>query len=169
MIALVAALAVVVVLGVGFRKAGAALVWYDEAASILLAWLTYYGAALVALTRGHIGVPVLVERLRGDRLEPLRGNRHRGQGARADAPGSEHRADPAHHALPAQRGEAPQHLAGVAAEIARDLRERRLADGKAALVLVEEAPVQRVEDRKVRIRGARHGGGWGTDSRGRQR
>ena len=65
MIVLVAALAVVVVLGVGFRKAGAALVWYDEAASILLAWLTYYGAALVALARGHIGVPVLVERLRG--------------------------------------------------------------------------------------------------------
>ncbi len=65
MIVLVAALALVVVLGVGFRKAGAALVWYDEAASILLAWLTYYGAALVALTRGHIGVPVLVERLRG--------------------------------------------------------------------------------------------------------
>ena len=64
-IVLVVALAVVVVLGVGFRKAGAALVWYDEAASILLAWLTYYGAALVALTRGHIGVPVLIERLRG--------------------------------------------------------------------------------------------------------
>ena len=62
---LVTALAAVVVLGVVFRKAGAALVWYDEAASILLAWLTYYGAALVALTRGHIGVPVLVERLHG--------------------------------------------------------------------------------------------------------
>lgn len=65
MVVLVAALAAVVVLGVAFRKAGAALVWYDEAASILLAWLTYYGAALVALKRGHIGVPVLVERLRG--------------------------------------------------------------------------------------------------------
>lgn len=63
--ALVAALAVVVVLGVGFRQAGNALVWYDEVAAILLAWLTYYGAALVALTRGHIGVPMLVERLRG--------------------------------------------------------------------------------------------------------
>ncbi len=62
---LVAALAVVVVLGVGFRQAGSALVWYDEVAAILLAWLTYYGAALVALTRGHIGVPMLVERLRG--------------------------------------------------------------------------------------------------------
>ena len=64
-VVLVTALAAVVVLGVVFRKAGAALVWYDEAASILLAWLTYYGAALVALTRGHIGVPVLVERLHG--------------------------------------------------------------------------------------------------------
>lgn len=64
-IVLVVALAAVVVLGVAFRKAGAALVWYDEAASILLAWLTYYGAALVALKRGHIGVPILVEQLRG--------------------------------------------------------------------------------------------------------
>ena len=63
--ALVAALALVVMLGVGFRQAGNALVWYDEVAAILLAWLTYYGAALVALTRGHIGVPMLVERLRG--------------------------------------------------------------------------------------------------------
>ena len=64
-VAVVAALAVVVVVGVAFRKAGAALVWYDEVAAILLAWLTYYGAALVALRRGHIGVPVLVERLQG--------------------------------------------------------------------------------------------------------
>lgn len=63
--AVVAALALVVVVGVAFRKAGAALVWYDEVAAILLAWLTYYGAALVALRRGHIGVPVLVERLSG--------------------------------------------------------------------------------------------------------
>lgn len=56
-------LAMVVVVGVGFRKFGAALVWYDEVASILLAWLTYYGAALAALKRSHIGVPTLVERL----------------------------------------------------------------------------------------------------------
>lgn len=61
---LVAALAVVVVMGVGFRKFGAALVWYDEVASILLAWLTYYGAALAALKRAHIGFPNLVRRLR---------------------------------------------------------------------------------------------------------
>ncbi len=63
--AVVAALAIVVVVGVAFRKAGSALVWYDEVAAILLAWLTYYGAALVALHRGHIGVPALVEHLRG--------------------------------------------------------------------------------------------------------
>lgn len=60
---LVGALAVVVVMGVGFRKFGAALVWYDEVASILLAWLTYYGAALAALKRAHIGFPNLVRRL----------------------------------------------------------------------------------------------------------
>lgn len=60
-----ATLAVVVVVGVGFRKAGASLVWYDEVASILLAWLTYYGAALAALHRAHIGMPTVVDRMRG--------------------------------------------------------------------------------------------------------
>ena len=64
-LSLVAALAVIVVLGVGFRKAGASLVWYDEVASILMAWLTYYGAALAALHRAHIGMPTLVDRLSG--------------------------------------------------------------------------------------------------------
>ena len=39
-LALMTSLAVVVLLGVIFRKAGASLVWYDEVASILLAWLT---------------------------------------------------------------------------------------------------------------------------------
>jgi TRAP-type C4-dicarboxylate transport system permease small subunit len=66
---LMGALATVVVVGVGFRKAGMSLVWYDEVASILLAWLTYYGAALAALRRAHIGVPTLVDRLpRGARV-----------------------------------------------------------------------------------------------------
>lgn len=59
-IALMAALAVVVLLGITFRFGGAALVWYDEVASILLAWLTYYGAALAALNRAHIGVPEII-------------------------------------------------------------------------------------------------------------
>lgn len=66
---LMAALAIVVVLGVGYRKFGAALVWYDEIASILLAWITYYGAALAALKGAHIGVDSIVEMLpRGLRL-----------------------------------------------------------------------------------------------------
>lgn len=65
LLTLITALALVVVLGVVFRKAGASLVWYDEVASILLAWLTYYGAALAALHRAHIGMPTLVERLTG--------------------------------------------------------------------------------------------------------
>lgn len=56
-VTLMASLAVLVILGVGFRKAGAALVWYDEVAAILLAWLTYYGSALAALHRAHIGFP----------------------------------------------------------------------------------------------------------------
>jgi len=46
-----------VLLGVTFRTLGLSLVWYDEVASILLAWLTYYGSALAALKRAHIGFP----------------------------------------------------------------------------------------------------------------
>jgi TRAP-type C4-dicarboxylate transport system permease small subunit len=60
---LVAALVLVVVAGVVFRKLGASLVWYDEVASILLVWLTYYGSCLVALDRAHIGFPNLVRSL----------------------------------------------------------------------------------------------------------
>ena len=39
------ALAVTVLLGVTFRFAGSALVWYDEVAAVQLAWITYYGSA----------------------------------------------------------------------------------------------------------------------------
>lgn len=60
---LLIAMVVVVVMGVGFRKFGDSLVWYDEIASILLAWLTYYGAALAALKRAHIGFSGLVDAL----------------------------------------------------------------------------------------------------------
>lgn len=60
-IALMASLALVVVAGFLFRKFGAPLVWYDELAPILLAWLTYYGSGLAALRRVHIGFPRLVE------------------------------------------------------------------------------------------------------------
>ena len=54
-IGLMVGLTVVVVVAVIYRKMGASLSWYDEIASILLAWITYYGAALAALKRSHIG------------------------------------------------------------------------------------------------------------------
>ena len=57
---LIISLAVVVVLGVIYRWFGASLSWYDEIASVQLAWLTYYGASLAALKRAHIGVPGLI-------------------------------------------------------------------------------------------------------------
>ncbi len=61
---LMTALALEVVVGVVFRSIGESLVWYDEVASILLAWLTYYGAALAAHKRVHIGFSGLVDSLR---------------------------------------------------------------------------------------------------------
>jgi TRAP-type C4-dicarboxylate transport system permease small subunit len=62
---------VVVVLGVTFRYMGNSLVWYDELASILLAWLTYFGAALAALQRSHIGFPGLMKSLSTNWRLPL--------------------------------------------------------------------------------------------------
>lgn len=59
-----AALAVVILYAVACRKLGVSLVWYDEVASIQLAWLTYYGAALAALHRAHIGFPGLVNSMK---------------------------------------------------------------------------------------------------------
>ena len=50
-----------VTLGVVFRAIGASLIWYDEIASVLLAWLTFYGAALGSVKRAHIGCPELVQ------------------------------------------------------------------------------------------------------------
>lgn len=54
---LMIALALVVIAAVAYRWAGASLVWYDEVAAIMLAWLTYYGAALAAVRRAHLGFP----------------------------------------------------------------------------------------------------------------
>jgi len=62
-ILLMAALAVEVTVGVIFRSIGHSLVWYDEIASILLAWLTFYGSALAAAKRAHIGCPEVVAML----------------------------------------------------------------------------------------------------------
>lgn len=55
LICLMVALTVIVVVAVIYRKMDASLVWYDEVASIVLSWITYYGAALAALKRKHIG------------------------------------------------------------------------------------------------------------------
>ena len=68
---LIISLAVVVVLGVVYRWAGEALSWYDEVASVQLAWLTYYGAALAALKRAHIGVPGFIAWVRPALRVPL--------------------------------------------------------------------------------------------------
>lgn len=64
-IVLMAALALEVTVGVLYRSFGASLVWYDEVASILLAWLTFYGSALAAAKRAHIGCPEVVALLPG--------------------------------------------------------------------------------------------------------
>ena len=57
---LMTVLAAEVTIGVVFRSIGKSLVWYDEIASILLAWLTFYGSALAAAKRAHIGCPEVV-------------------------------------------------------------------------------------------------------------
>jgi TRAP-type C4-dicarboxylate transport system permease small subunit len=60
LIALMVALTVIVIVAVVYRKSGASLSWYDEIASVMLAWITYYGAALAALRRRHIGLDSLL-------------------------------------------------------------------------------------------------------------
>jgi TRAP-type C4-dicarboxylate transport system permease small subunit len=62
-IALMVALSIEVTVGVLFRTIGLSLAWYDEVASVMLAWLTFYGSALAALKRAHIGFPGLVNSL----------------------------------------------------------------------------------------------------------
>lgn len=62
-IGLLLGLAVLVVAAVAYRKAGASIIWYDEVASVLLAWLTFLGAALAVLRHAHLGFPGLVFRM----------------------------------------------------------------------------------------------------------
>ena len=61
MFVMMIALSVTVVVGVVYRWSGNALVWYDEVASVQLAWLTYYGSAYAALKGAHIGVPSILK------------------------------------------------------------------------------------------------------------
>jgi TRAP-type C4-dicarboxylate transport system permease small subunit len=68
-IVLMVALAAEVTAGVVFRYTGHSLVWYDEVATILLAWVTFYGSALAVLKHAHMGVPEVVAMLpRGPRV-----------------------------------------------------------------------------------------------------
>ena len=62
-VVLMAAIAIEVTIGVVYRAIGQSLSWYDEVAVILLAWLTFYGSALAALKRAHIGFPGIVNSL----------------------------------------------------------------------------------------------------------
>lgn len=55
LIALMVGITAIVIIAVIYRKLDASLSWYDEVASIALSWITYYGAALAALKRKHIG------------------------------------------------------------------------------------------------------------------
>ena len=60
---LLALLTALVTVAATIRYFGSGLSWYDEVAPILLAWVTYFGAALVALQRGHLGFDNIVRRL----------------------------------------------------------------------------------------------------------
>jgi TRAP-type transport system small permease protein len=61
--ALMVILAVEVTLGVVFRSLGHSLTWYDELASVMLAWLTFYGSALASVKRAHIGCPEIIDQM----------------------------------------------------------------------------------------------------------
>ena len=54
-ISLMILLTLVVTVAVIARLMGQSFSWYDEVAAIMLAWITYYGSALAALHRRHIG------------------------------------------------------------------------------------------------------------------
>jgi TRAP-type C4-dicarboxylate transport system permease small subunit len=62
-VAMMAGVTIIVCAGFVFRWAGESLVWYDEVASISLAWLTYFGAALAALRGSHLGFAGFVNSL----------------------------------------------------------------------------------------------------------
>ncbi len=62
-IGLMVLLTLVVTAAVLARLMGQSFSWYDEVAAIMLAWITYYGSALAALHRRHIGFDTLLLRL----------------------------------------------------------------------------------------------------------
>lgn len=61
---LLAGLAVLVCLGVFFRYVlNSSLTWYDEFASYMLVWLTFYGTVVADYRRRHIGFELVVDKL----------------------------------------------------------------------------------------------------------
>src|SRR3972149_10578137 len=69
---LLALMVVLVCLGVFFRYViDASLAWYDEFASYLLVWLTFYGAVSASYRRRHIGFGAVVSRLMPATAEKL--------------------------------------------------------------------------------------------------
>ncbi len=70
-ITLMVTLSVLVIVAVIYRKSGMSLSWYDEVASVLLAWLTYYASALAALSRGHIGFNGLLNAMKPNLRVPV--------------------------------------------------------------------------------------------------
>lgn len=64
LIALTAALAVIVPLGVFFRYAlGAALPWTDELGGFLLAWITFLGSVMALNRHAHVGFDQITQSL----------------------------------------------------------------------------------------------------------
>ncbi|NDR58728.1 TRAP transporter small permease [Aliiruegeria sabulilitoris] len=64
-LALLVILALSVLYSTAMRYLGASPTWYDEVASVLLAWLTYFGATYAMLMRQHMGFAGLVTALPG--------------------------------------------------------------------------------------------------------
>lgn len=63
-VCLLAGLTVVVCLGVFFRYAlNSSLVWYDEFASYMLVWLTFYGSVVADYHQRHINFDLVVNKL----------------------------------------------------------------------------------------------------------
>lgn len=62
-LALLVALTVAVVYSTTMRYLGASPSWYDEVASVMLAWLTYFGATYAVFLRQHMGFAGLVAAL----------------------------------------------------------------------------------------------------------
>lgn len=61
---LLIAMTLLVTVAVFYRYVlNASLIWYDEFASYLLVWLTFYGGVAAAYYRRHIAFETLVERL----------------------------------------------------------------------------------------------------------